>query len=154
MRVRRVLTSTSLQSPSRWATRVPDRCAVVEVQAHIDERTLRGVALQATAGLKRGVPVRATGHSITVPVGGSRSWSPSRCRRRCSGQWSAASGEPAPCCHPSCRAATCGPPSIYKHIPNRHATWAQPMRPSELPLEKDSRIKQPSRPASLALLLS
>ncbi len=42
---------------------------IVEVQAHIDERTLRGVALQATAGLKRGVPVRATGHSITVPAG-------------------------------------------------------------------------------------
>ena len=42
---------------------------IVEVQAHIDERTLRGVALQATAGLRRGVPVRATGHSITVPVG-------------------------------------------------------------------------------------
>ena len=32
-------------------------------------RTVRGVALQATAGLKRGVPVRATGHPITVPVG-------------------------------------------------------------------------------------
>jgi F-type H+-transporting ATPase subunit beta len=42
---------------------------MVEVQAHIDERTLRGVALQATAGLKRGVLVRTTGHSITVPVG-------------------------------------------------------------------------------------
>ena len=42
---------------------------IVEVQAHIDERTLRGVALQATAGLKRGVPVRATGLAITVPVG-------------------------------------------------------------------------------------
>ncbi len=42
---------------------------VVEVQAHLDETTVRGVPLQATAGLKRGVPVRATGNPITVPVG-------------------------------------------------------------------------------------
>ena len=41
----------------------------VEVQAHLDERTVRGVALQSTAGLKRGVPVRATGGPIMVPVG-------------------------------------------------------------------------------------
>ncbi len=41
----------------------------VEVQAHLDERTVRGVALQSTAGLKRGAPVRATGGPITVPVG-------------------------------------------------------------------------------------
>jgi F-type H+/Na+-transporting ATPase subunit beta len=42
---------------------------IVEVQAHLDERTVRGVALQATAGLKRGVPVSATGSAMTVPVG-------------------------------------------------------------------------------------
>ena len=42
---------------------------VVEVQAHLDETTVRGVALQATAGLKRGVAVRATGRPVTVPVG-------------------------------------------------------------------------------------
>lgn len=42
---------------------------MVEVQAHLDAGTVRGVALQATAGLQRGVPVRATGRSITVPVG-------------------------------------------------------------------------------------
>ncbi len=42
---------------------------IVEVQAHLDERTVRGVALQATAGLRRGVPVRASGHPIMVPVG-------------------------------------------------------------------------------------
>ncbi len=41
---------------------------IVEVQAHLDERTVRGVALQATAGLKRGVPVRASGSPVTVPV--------------------------------------------------------------------------------------
>ena len=42
---------------------------IIEVQAHIDERTVRGVALQATAGLRRGVPVRASGNSVTAPVG-------------------------------------------------------------------------------------
>jgi F-type H+-transporting ATPase subunit beta len=42
---------------------------VLEVQAHLDETTVRGVALQATAGLQRGIPVRATGSAITVPVG-------------------------------------------------------------------------------------
>lgn len=42
---------------------------IVEVQAHLDEHTVRGVALQATAGLKRGVPARATGSPIAVPVG-------------------------------------------------------------------------------------
>ena len=42
---------------------------IVEVQAHLDESTVRGVALQATAGLKRGVPVRASGSPVTVPVG-------------------------------------------------------------------------------------
>ena len=42
---------------------------IVEVQAHLDESTVRGVALQGTAGLKRGVPVRATGRPITIPVG-------------------------------------------------------------------------------------
>ena len=44
---------------------------VVEVQAHLDESTVRGVALQATAGLKRGAPVHATGAPITVAVGES-----------------------------------------------------------------------------------
>ncbi len=42
---------------------------ILEVQAHLDERTVRGVALQATTGLQRGIPVRATGGPITVPVG-------------------------------------------------------------------------------------
>ena len=42
---------------------------ILEVQAHLDQRSVRGVALQATAGLRRGVPVRATGQPVTVPVG-------------------------------------------------------------------------------------
>ena len=44
---------------------------IIEVQAHLDERTVRGVALQSTAGLKRGTPVHATGQPLTIPVGDS-----------------------------------------------------------------------------------
>jgi F-type H+-transporting ATPase subunit beta len=40
-----------------------------EVQAHLDEQTVRAVAMQSTEGLSRGVPVRATGGPISVPVG-------------------------------------------------------------------------------------
>jgi F-type H+/Na+-transporting ATPase subunit beta len=49
-----------------WDRSVP---LIVEVQAHLNETTIRGVALQSTAGLQRGTPVRATAGSITVPVG-------------------------------------------------------------------------------------
>ena len=42
---------------------------VLEVHSHVDTRTVRGIALQATAGLARGTTVKATGASISVPVG-------------------------------------------------------------------------------------
>ena len=42
---------------------------VVEVHSHVDPATVRGIALQATAGLARSTPVRATGAPISVPVG-------------------------------------------------------------------------------------
>ncbi len=42
---------------------------VLEVHSHVDPVTVRGIALQATAGLARGVPVRSTGAPISVPVG-------------------------------------------------------------------------------------
>jgi F-type H+-transporting ATPase subunit beta len=42
---------------------------IIEVHSHVDRQTLRGVALQATAGLARGTPVRATGAPVMVPVG-------------------------------------------------------------------------------------
>jgi F-type H+-transporting ATPase subunit beta len=42
---------------------------IAEAQAHLDERTVRAVAMQSTEGLSRGVAVRATGSPITVPVG-------------------------------------------------------------------------------------
>jgi len=42
---------------------------VVEVQAHLDEHTVRGIAIRSTSGLSRGTPVRATGAPITIHVG-------------------------------------------------------------------------------------
>lgn len=45
------------------------RTVVVEVQLHLDQTTVRTVALETTSGLMRGEWVRATGQPITVPVG-------------------------------------------------------------------------------------
>ncbi|MCJ7712480.1 MAG: F0F1 ATP synthase subunit beta [Chloroflexi bacterium] len=42
---------------------------VVEVVAHRDEQTVRGLALTPTGGLARGTPIEDTGGPITVPVG-------------------------------------------------------------------------------------
>ena len=42
---------------------------VLEVHSHVDPATVRGIALQATAGLARSTRVRATGAPISVPVG-------------------------------------------------------------------------------------
>ena len=41
----------------------------VEVLSHLDDRTVRGIALTPTRGLSRGTMIRATGHPIRVPVG-------------------------------------------------------------------------------------
>jgi F-type H+-transporting ATPase subunit beta len=45
------------------------RPLMVEVQQHLDPSTIRAVALENTAGLRRGSPARATGAPILVPVG-------------------------------------------------------------------------------------
>jgi F-type H+-transporting ATPase subunit beta len=42
---------------------------VAEVQAHLNERTARAIAVQATTGLQRGNAVSRTGGPIVVPVG-------------------------------------------------------------------------------------
>jgi F-type H+-transporting ATPase subunit beta len=42
---------------------------IAEVQSHIDEVTVRAVALQPTTGLQRGASVHATGGPLTMPVG-------------------------------------------------------------------------------------
>jgi F-type H+-transporting ATPase subunit beta len=42
---------------------------VLEVQQHLGNNWVRAIAMSSTEGLKRGLPVKATGDSITVPVG-------------------------------------------------------------------------------------
>ena len=42
---------------------------ILEVHGHLDPRTVRAIALQATAGLARGTEVHATGLPVSVPVG-------------------------------------------------------------------------------------
>jgi F-type H+-transporting ATPase subunit beta len=42
---------------------------VLEVQQHLGGSWVRAIAMSSTEGLKRGMPVLATGASITVPVG-------------------------------------------------------------------------------------
>jgi F-type H+-transporting ATPase subunit beta len=41
----------------------------VEVHGHLDERTVRTIAMQSTAGLSRGATVRPAGGPIAIPVG-------------------------------------------------------------------------------------
>jgi F-type H+-transporting ATPase subunit beta len=49
----------------------PDKGAAIiaEVQSHLDEATVRALALQSTAGLRRGIVAHATGGPLEVPVG-------------------------------------------------------------------------------------
>ena len=42
---------------------------MLEVHSHQDPVTIRGIALQATAGLARGTAVHPTGQPVSVPVG-------------------------------------------------------------------------------------
>ncbi|MFZ3009966.1 MAG: F0F1 ATP synthase subunit beta [Candidatus Microsaccharimonas sp.] len=46
-----------------------NRKVTLEVAQHLDERTVRAIALSSTDGLKRGQEVSATGAPISVPVG-------------------------------------------------------------------------------------
>ncbi len=46
-----------------------DKVLTLEVAQHLDERTVRAIAMQTTDGLKRGDTVTSTGSPITVPVG-------------------------------------------------------------------------------------
>ncbi|HEY5695609.1 MAG TPA: F0F1 ATP synthase subunit beta [Candidatus Saccharimonadales bacterium] len=46
-----------------------DQTVTLEVAQHLDERTVRAIALSGTDGLKRGDEVVATGAPISVPVG-------------------------------------------------------------------------------------
>jgi len=42
---------------------------VIEVMTHLDERTVRGIALNATRGVYRGMPVFDLGRPLNTPVG-------------------------------------------------------------------------------------
>ena len=42
---------------------------VIEVRAHLDRHTVRGIALTPTQGLQRGAAVDDSGHLLRVPVG-------------------------------------------------------------------------------------
>ena len=46
-----------------------DRTVDLEVLAHLPDGICRCIALEATDGLSRGLEVKSTGSSITVPVG-------------------------------------------------------------------------------------
>ena len=46
-----------------------ERRVVLEVQQHLDEETVRTIALNFTAGMQRGMKVRRTGGPVTTPVG-------------------------------------------------------------------------------------
>jgi len=46
-----------------------DAALVLEVHSHVDQHIVRAIALQATTGLARDTPVRATGEPVMVPVG-------------------------------------------------------------------------------------
>ncbi|VVD66034.1 ATP synthase subunit beta [Pandoraea cepalis] len=52
-----------------WITLRGGSPILAEVQSHTGERTIRALALHASAGLARGAAVRATGKPIDVPVG-------------------------------------------------------------------------------------
>jgi len=42
---------------------------VVEVQQHVGEKAIRAIAMDSTDGLQRGMKVRSTGNTISVPTG-------------------------------------------------------------------------------------
>jgi F-type H+/Na+-transporting ATPase subunit beta len=57
----RVLSALMIKSPQG------DR--IMEVHAHLDQKTIRGIVMSATTGLTRGLDVMDTGQQISVPVG-------------------------------------------------------------------------------------
>jgi F-type H+-transporting ATPase subunit beta len=46
-----------------------DEAIAIEVVSHLDEETVRGMALTPTQGVARGDAIRNTGHPVRVPVG-------------------------------------------------------------------------------------
>ncbi|MEI9963902.1 MAG: hypothetical protein WDM92_03595 [Caulobacteraceae bacterium] len=87
---------------------------VAEVQAYLDERTVRAVAMQATDGVPRGAEARALGGPITVPVGDAvLGRLPGRARRRAGRRPAGVGGRAAPADPPGPAAAR--PPERRPH---------------------------------------
>jgi F-type H+-transporting ATPase subunit beta len=59
---------------------------ILEVHSHLDQKTIRAVAFQSTAGLARGVSVHPSGGSGDRARGRSRSWAASGCRGKRAGR--------------------------------------------------------------------
>src|SRR5580692_5831317 len=58
------------QIPSIYeALQLADSDLILEVQQQLGDGVVRTIAMGASEGLKRGLPVRSTGKPITVPVG-------------------------------------------------------------------------------------
>ena len=57
--------------PLRAALHTPDRSLVFEVQAQLERGLVRSIALQSTAGLRRGAAIEASEGGLTIPVGPS-----------------------------------------------------------------------------------
>src|SRR5215472_11196225 len=51
------------------ALTLPDNGLTLEVQQQLGDGVVRTIAMGVSEGLKRGLPVHATGRGITVPVG-------------------------------------------------------------------------------------
>ena len=117
---------------------------IVEVQAHLDERTVRGVALQATAGPQTrstGARDRSSDHRAGRRSG---SRSPPRRRRQRPRQRSATAGRYAAIAHPPNTPTTRRPKSGHRNIRNRH----QDHRPSRAARRKAARLRCSAAPVS------
>ena len=59
----------ALEVPREGSNGASRESLVLEVQQHTGDEWVRGVAMDSTDGLRRGMPVVDTGGPITVPVG-------------------------------------------------------------------------------------
>lgn len=66
------VTFTARLPPPRQELRSGEKNEVVlEVQGHLNANTVRAIALTATRGMVRDMPVTDTGHALEIPVGGA-----------------------------------------------------------------------------------
>ena len=92
---------------------------VLEVHSHVDPATVRGIALQATAGLARGTPVRATGRPFRFRSA-SGSGSPPRRGRDGAGPRTCPAVRYAATRHPQSAASARGRDLDHRGVRDRH----------------------------------